>query len=508
MGAIMTSVKRFAAVVGFVVLFGGTPMRAQNQPLVVEGGTLIDGNGGTPLKDAVVVIEGNRFKAVGVKGKVAIPANAKIINATGKTILPGLIDPTAQGDWAWQAPFWLHYGFTTIYWFGSPYMRAEKAAQQNGTLKSPRIFVAADGYEGPTIEGPVELLRNDIALTAKPWPQGWSVRTPEEARAAIDKRFAESQGQADALMVLEGFTPELLRAVSDQAHKHGWVVGGRSEYVTMTAENGQDYSWHMASVVRSTITNPANVAKLKEMKEKHWEHYWPIADGNYAYMMEPATFDSVIHTMVQHHMFLAPTLTHTWWGWGTQIPHAKEWADEIIAFNKNTTGIDFVPQSVRNLWANAHDTAGRVKGRYIVGDQVNANHPLDMEGYAKRDEFLRRFVKAGGKLQGGADSNFDTIPGLTSHQELQQLVYSGLTPMQALMTITKWAAESWHKEKDLGTVEPGKLADLITVNGDPLADIRKSRNVDLVIQNGKVIDTAFDPKWKNPIPEPAGGSNH
>jgi imidazolonepropionase-like amidohydrolase len=54
----------------------------------------------------------------------------------------------------------------------------------------------------------------------------------------------------------------------------------------------------------------------------------------------------------------------------------------------------------------------------------------------------------------------------------------------------------------LGTVEPGKFADLITVNGDPLADIRNTRNVDLVILNGKVIDTAFDPKWKNPIPAP------
>src|SRR5271169_5099719 len=103
---------------GWILAFGlsvfllGAPQKgaAQGQPLVVEGGTLIDGNGGTPLKNAVVVIQGNRFKAVGVMGKVDIPANAKIINAMGKTILPGLIDPTAQGDWAWQAPFWLHYG--------------------------------------------------------------------------------------------------------------------------------------------------------------------------------------------------------------------------------------------------------------------------------------------------------------------------------------------------------------------------------------------------------------
>jgi amidohydrolase family protein len=497
----MAMAKRWMITLSLVaVVSGALPSRGQDQPLVVQGGTLIDGNGGAPLKNAVVVIEGNRFKAVGVKGKVAIPPNAKVINAAGKIILPGLIDTEAQGDWSYEAPFWLRFGFTTIYWGGSPYMRQEKAAQANGTFKSPRIYLTAGG-----VLGPVELLRDDIRLIAKPWPTGRSVRTPEEARAAVDKLYTEAAGTADSLSVLEGFTPELLRVVTDQAHKHGLAVGGRAEFVSMTCMNGQDYSWHMASIVRSTITDPANVAKLKEMREKHWELYWPITDGNYAYMMEPATFDPLIQKMVQNHCFLAPTITHTWWGWGTQIPHAKEWAAEIIAFAKNTPGLDFVSQRIRDLWLNADKTTDRVKGRYVVGDQMNANHPRDMEGYAKRDEFLRRFVKAGGKLMGGADNNFDIVPGLSSHQELQQLVYSGLTPMQALLTVTKWAAESWHKDKDIGTVEPGKLADLITVNGDPLANIKNTRNVDLVIQNGKVMDTALDPNWKNPIQQPPRG---
>ena len=96
----------------------------------------------------------------------------------------------------------------------------------------------------------------------------------------------------------------------------------------------------------------------------------------------------------------------------------------------------------------------------------------------------------------------DTLTGLTTHQELQQLVYSGLTPMQAILSVTKWAAEAWHLDKEIGTVAPGKFADLIIVNGDPLANIKNTRNVDLVILDGKVIDKALDPKWKNPIPTP------
>jgi len=87
----------------------------------------------------------------------------------------------------------------------------------------------------------------------------------------------------------------------------------------------------------------------------------------------------------------------------------------------------------------------------------------------------RKFVKAGGKLEGGADNSFDVVTGLTTHQELQQLVYSGLTPMEAILSVTKWAAEAWHLENEIGTVAPGKFADLITVNGDPLANIKIHR---------------------------------
>jgi len=76
---------------------------------------------------------------------------------------------------------WLYFGVTTVYFGGSDYMRAEQSLQQKGQLKGPRMYLAAGG-----VQGPVELLRDDIKLTAKYWPEGWSVRTPEEAKAAVD----------------------------------------------------------------------------------------------------------------------------------------------------------------------------------------------------------------------------------------------------------------------------------------------------------------------------------
>src|SRR5882672_40817 len=116
--------KRWLITLGlFVGLFSSVQSKAQDQAIVIQGGTLIDGTGSAPRPNAVIVIEGNKIKAVGIKGEVAIPANAKVINATGKTILPGLIDTQAQGDWSYAPPLYLYYGFTSIYFGGSEYMR-------------------------------------------------------------------------------------------------------------------------------------------------------------------------------------------------------------------------------------------------------------------------------------------------------------------------------------------------------------------------------------------------
>ena len=126
--------------------------------------------------------------------------------------------------------------------------------------------------------------------------------------------------------------------------------------------------------------------------------------------------------------------------------------------------------------------------------------PKGEGGKGKARAFARRYALAGGKVVTGSDTGI--VPGLEIHHEMQSLVDAGLTPMQAIMGSTKYAAELFHKEKDLGTVQAGKTADLIAVEGDPLKDISVPSNVRLVIKDGKIIDTAFDPSFKSPLPYP------
>jgi imidazolonepropionase-like amidohydrolase len=127
-------------------------------------------------------------------------------------------------------------------------------------------------------------------------------------------------------------------------------------------------------------------------------------------------------------------------------------------------------------------------------------------GLRKVEEFTRLYAKAGGRIIAGPDSGPSSGPanmaGYAMHVEMEALVDAGLTPMQAILSATKWPAELLRKEKEIGTLAPGMLADVIVVNGNPLADIRATRNVHTVIMNGSVVDTTLDPRFRNPIPRP------
>ena len=121
------------------------------------------------------------------------------------------------------------------------------------------------------------------------------------------------------------------------------------------------------------------------------------------------------------------------------------------------------------------------------------------EGYSKIADFIARFVQAGGIIRAGSDPN-NGLPGLGVHQEMVMFVEAGLTPMQAIQAATINVAKAFRKDKDFGTVEPGKVADMIAVEGDPLKDMWAVQNVKVVVLNGEVVDTDFHADYKNPIP--------
>jgi len=127
------------------------PVTAQGQQaLVIQGGTLIDGNGGAPVANSVVVIEGDRIAAVGAAGQVDVPDNARVIDAGGKWVLPGLVDAKANYNWPYGEAF-IHYGVTSAMVSGPRGDQgiAERDAINHGIYEGPRLFQTVYGIAGP-----------------------------------------------------------------------------------------------------------------------------------------------------------------------------------------------------------------------------------------------------------------------------------------------------------------------------------------------------------------------
>jgi len=211
--------------------------------------------------------------------------------------------------------------------------------------------------------------------------------------------------------------------------------------------------------------------------------------------MEPAVFDEMIAYFIKRNVYLNPTLDFEWKG---IIDRTSEFEVEDARLLYNPL-LQYVPIDERLV----------TLGQYHWADQrSSADREQFRKGYRNVQDFLRRFVKAGGKIYSGTDSAAANTPGLALHHEMQLYVDAGLSPLEALMTSTKWAAEILHLDKQLGTVEPGKLADLVILRANPLDDIGNTKAVEQVIRDGEIVDITYHSDYTFPFPLYGPESKH
>ena len=439
---------------GWIVLIAGVlgPLqgRAQGQTLVLDGGTLIDGTGRAPINDAVIVIDGSRIKAVGSRGQVSYPANARVIRTDGRTILPGLVDPHVHIR-DYMPPMFLRYGVTTVADTHDPteWSLAQRDAINSGRIKGPRTFVSGER----------------AANTREGNPPSIPLQTVDEARAYVKKLIAMG---VDVIKVDLSLSYDQLRAVIEEATAAGLSVVGHSQNIRKAAEVGLKYMEH---------TNTLTVAILEAMGRSARE----TSDqrGADIALMDTTLFPPLIAFMVKQGVYVNPTLAAQW---RSSTPRGAEWAAAATKIVQDP-GLAFVPADVRQSWTRPDSRAP------------------NREGYAKMAEFVRRYAEAGGKVVSATDAGF--MPGLSMHYEMQMVADIGVPPMKVIQGATLWAAESFGKAKDLGSVEGGKLADLIVIDGNPLDKIETTQNIRMVIKDGQVVDTTYDPRFVNPLPRPA-----
>lgn len=427
--------------------------RAQTSPtvLVLRGGTLVDVASGKEIPDSVIVIRGQRIEQIGNEGSTGIPEGAQIVEAGGKWIIPGLIDSHAHAESADQTPFSLYLanGVTTIRNPGGnmTVLRLTREQLASGKLVGPRLF-----FSGPILDGMPPV-----------WPSGSIlVDTPERARSAVN--FLADQG-VDFVKVYNNVKEPELKVIIETARERRLAVAGhipRSMTMTRAIELGMTRLEHiritgkeMLSAEEAEAIDPLPVGKREPML---WHRF----------NLQSEKMRALIQRLAQSRVFLDPTLTVEEFG-EVSNPDAE----------KNDPNNQYLSPAV------------------VEGDLKNWKNPLfevptdlqttSTEAFHKQQEFVGMCNQAGVRIIAGTDgpSIGKLLPGFGLHHELELLVASGLTPLQALRAATSAAAEALGKEDQLGTIERGKLADMVVLDADPFAGIQNLRKIHLVMQGGK-----------------------
>ncbi len=458
-----------------LLLLFSTPASAQTRPVVIQGGMLIDGTGRQPLADAVVVFQDGRVREVGERGKVSVPQDAEVIDAKGKTILPGLIDGHCHYR-DWMGEIYLHYGVVTCPNISNnpvDWIIAQREGVRNGSIRGPRVWAAGNTIDGPPPEGlsAGALRRQRTSII---------VENEEEARKAV--RMLAEKG-VDGFKLFERLTPQVAKAAADEAHRLGRPVFGHSLDIFTSAANGYQSTEHSWSVLYTSIQDPKKKAAL-DMDRMTGK----IDTAEVHIHMEPAVFDRLIKVMVEKNVHWSPTWATWFRPLSSRAPEMKRRELQLLKDPNLRYLPSYILKDTESFFAKYESATPEMRNQLVAG-------------YKMIQDFVRRFAAAGGKIHSGSDPNH-VVPGYAVHAELEMLVEAGLTPLQAIQTVSINVAEAWGKQKDYGSVEKGKVADIVIVSGDPMTNISATQNVERLFMDGKAMDLSFHEDYKNPIPRP------
>jgi len=414
--------------------------------IALEGATLIDGAGGDPKRDALIIIRNGHIEAVAHVNEIPVPRGAEEISLVGKTIMPGLIDSHAHVE-RWATQRYLAWGVTTVRdLHGATDTALALRSQMNlGSILGPRMFTA-----GAMIDG-----------VPPTYPNATGVSTPDEARRAADQHAVAG---VDYLKVYTKITPTLLRALLDEAGKLRLPVAahlGQTDALT-AARAGVVSIEHMAGVVQAA-TGDATYSYA----HSNFLTGWTVEEKGWA-GLDSAAVARTARALAETKVTLVPTLV---------LHDMLARLDNPILLLR--PGMEDVPdnaQSVRGVPSLLVRTAW---------------HAADFEAFRRsrrrQDQFVREYRRAGGAIAAGSDAaNQLLIPGYSLHEEMSLLVAAGLTPLEAIAAATRRGAQLLHADS-LGMLAPGKVADLVVVNGNPAGDIGATRNIAMVMIRGRVI---------------------
>jgi Tol biopolymer transport system component len=390
--------------------------------IVLRGGRVLTMREHEIIENADIVVTDNRIVAVGPRGEVAVPADAEIVDVSGRTIVPGFVDTHFHAQWltpeihprqAWQYLTNLAYGVTTT--------RDPQTATTDILSYQDRVEIG--GMVGPRIfsTGPGLFITENI-------------RDAAHARTVL-KRYAEYWDTKTLKMYMSG-----------NRQQRQWIIQAAKELELMpTTEGGLDFKLNLTHAIDGY---------------PGIEHALPIAP----------IYHDVVELFKASQTTNSPTLLVSYGGpFGENYFYTKE---NVLRDAKLRR---FMPEDQLDARARRRGGSPGQAGWFVDEDHVFPRHA----------EFVKQLIENGGRAAVGSHGQ---LQGLGYHWELWAMGSGGLGSHDVLRTATIYGAEAIGLATDLGTIEAGKLADIVVLDGDPLADLRNTNTIRYVMKNGRLYD--------------------
>ncbi len=429
-------------------------------PIVIIHATVINPGTSSVEANRTVVITGDRITSVSETTNSLPPKNARVIDATGQYLLPGFWDMhvhSAFGNWFPGGrdiilPLFIANGVTGVRDMGgdAPILLKWRKEIAERRIIGPRMVIS-----GPMLDGylPNGKLR---------FPSSIPITTPASAIAAVD--LLKTQG-VDFIKVQSVISPDAYLAAAAEAHKQGLpIVGHVPDKVRIreVVQAGQKSIEHLMGIFEGCSTE---------------EDKFIQGQGNLKLLLttqDQQRCDSLTKLLAQNQTWQVPTLA--WQRGGTFLDQRDL---------KHQPLDKYVPAYWRDVtWRRFTDE--------MMPDLVRDPLALRQAYFARNLQMVGALHHAGVPFMAGTDTapGVYIMPGFSLHDELANFVEAGFTPMEALQTATSNPAKFLGLEATLGSVEPGKIADLVLVSENPLKDIQNSRKITVVISRGRVFDRA------------------
>jgi imidazolonepropionase-like amidohydrolase len=408
------------------------------------GATVINGTGKSPIANATIVTSDGKIVAVGPSKKVKVPAGAQRIDVTGKYIIPGLWDMHAHYEQVEWGPIYLAAGVTTVRDVGNEYdfITAVRDAVNGGKALGPHMLLAGivDG------DGPYA-----IGITR--------VNSPADAQTWVT-RYHDSGFQQ--IKIYSSVKSDNVKAICTDAHKVGMTVTGHIP-IGMNAYEGVDDGMDMINHI-SYILDLLKPKDFEARKATGPERLKIMSSLD----VNGEAGQKAVQFFAQHHIVIDPTMALM----------EMEFRPADVPAEKLEPGIARVAPELREqLISGGLPAQFAAEGRKIVQEEL---------------QLIGALHRAGVPIVAGTDQ---AVPGFSVYHEIELYVQAGFTPMEALQAATIVPARAMKVEKDSGSLEAGKRADLDVLDANPLDDIRNIRSVRSVLANGVLYDPA--PLWES-----------